>query len=148
NERTKAILSATRATLGKTPPISTPVRLVLTAPTILRYSAGADILGSKVSTWVGPPPSQSQTTEVLRVDLPEDLAAARALSRSDRKNPPKPSPPTLRKSRRVVPSQLVPWRELHKLSMDCSFQHARAGHTANSRFGRKVAGSAWRAPPN
>src|SRR5260370_10590119 len=81
-ERGKAILSATWATFGKTPPISTPGRLVLTAPTTLRYSAGADILGSKVSTWVGPPPSQSQTTEVLRVDLPAAAAAARARSRS------------------------------------------------------------------
>ena len=44
-----------------------PGTLVCTAPVTERYSAGADILGSKVSTCVGPPPSQSQTTEVLRV---------------------------------------------------------------------------------
>jgi len=43
---------------------------------VLRYSAGASVLGSNVSTWVGPPPSQSQTTEVLRDDVPAVAAAA------------------------------------------------------------------------
>jgi hypothetical protein len=35
-------------------------------------------MGSKVSTWVGPPPSQSQTTEVFLVGLPLDAAAQNA----------------------------------------------------------------------
>src|SRR5438270_1502749 len=96
---------------GKTLPISTPGRQVFTAPTTLRYSAGADILGSKVSTWVGPPPSQSQTTEVLRVDLPAAAAEARARSRSGSRKPLIPRAPTLRKSRRLLPSQLVPLRD-------------------------------------
>ena len=46
----------------------------LPAPTVLRNSIGADILGSKVSTWVGPPPSHSHTTEVLRVGRPASVA--------------------------------------------------------------------------
>src|SRR5262245_65339503 len=53
-------------TLFRSPPISTPGIFVLTAPTMLRNSAGADIFGSNVSMCVGPPPSHSQTTEVLR----------------------------------------------------------------------------------
>src|SRR5438046_4007553 len=124
NERTKAILSATRAILVKTPPSSRPATLVCTAPMVLRNSAGAVILGSKVSTWVGPPPSQSQTTEVLRVCWPAADAAARARSRSGSNRPPMPSAPTLRKSRRVEPSQLVPVREPHMFNMTNPFQLA------------------------
>src|SRR5438874_2191233 len=94
-----------------------PLTLVGTAPTVERNSTGAVILGSKVSTWVGPPPSQSQTTEVLREGWPEAAAAeARARSKSGRASPPRPSAPTLRKSRRVAPSQLVPLRDPSRLN--------------------------------
>src|ERR1700730_14499725 len=105
-ERTKAILSAFWAILGKTPPMSTPGMLVLTAPTVLRNSIEADILGSKVSTWVGPPPSHNQTTEVFLVVLPEADSLARARSKSGSMKPLSPRAPTLRKSRRLLPSQL------------------------------------------
>src|SRR5437867_793277 len=124
NERTKAILSATRPILGNTPPSSMPGTLVCTAPTVLRNSAGAVIFGSKVSTCVGPPPSQSQTTLVLRVCRPAALAAARARSRSDRARPPMPSTPALRKSRRVLPSQLVPFLEPQRCNIVNPFQLA------------------------
>src|SRR5258707_1116541 len=146
NERTKAILSAICATFGKTPPISTPGRFVFTAPTTLRYSDGADILGSKVSTWVGPPPSQSQTTEVFRLGLPMAAALARARSRSGSRKPPMPRAPTLRKSRRLPPSQLVPLRDPYTLNMACSSQRARASwlREAGMKAGagrQRVAGS-------
>src|SRR5438445_6424472 len=121
-ERTNAILSATWAILGKTPPSSMPGTLVFTAPTVLRYSAGADILGSNVSTCVGPPPSQSQMTEVFLVGLPSAAALARARNRSGRKKAPIPKAPTLRKSRRVVPSQVILRREFHRFSMHRSFR--------------------------
>src|SRR5260370_13984284 len=121
-ERTKAILSATLAISGKTPPSSMPVTLVGMAPTVERNSAGAVIFGSKVSTWVGPPPSQSQTTEVLRVGWPvAAAAAARARSRSGKARPPRPSAPTLRKSRRLLPSQLVPLRDASTLNISHSY---------------------------
>src|SRR5947209_1174417 len=110
-ERTNAILSALAAIFGKTPPISTPGRQVFTAPTTLRYSDGADIFGSKVSTCVGPPPSHSHTTEVLRVGLPAAAAVARARSRSGSRKLLIPSAPTLRKSRRLAPSQSVLLRD-------------------------------------
>src|SRR5712692_4513207 len=126
NERTKAILSAERAILGKTPPISMPGTLVFTAPTALRNSTGADILGSNVSTWVGPPPNQSQMTEVFLVDLPACLAAARKRSRSGSTKPVAPSAPILRKSRRLDPSQSVLVREPRSRNMVCSFHYARA----------------------
>src|SRR6187200_2462682 len=94
-----------------------PGTFVFTEPVIERYSAGADILGSNVSTWVGPPPSQSQTTDVLRVGLPIWAASARALSRPGRVRPPRPRAPTLRNSRRVEPSQAVPVRDERSVSM-------------------------------
>src|SRR5438128_4713591 len=135
-ERTKVILSATWAIFGKTPPSSMPGTLVFTAPTVLRYSAGADILGSKVSTCVGPPPSQSQMTEVFRVGLPAAVAAARALSRSGKSSPPIPKAPILRKSRRVEPSQLIPCRDPHRFNMIRSFAFRPRVLTAESQ--RKV----------
>ena len=59
------------------PPSSIPGTFVGVAPMILRNSDGADILGSKVSMWVGPPPSHSHTTDVLRVGRPAAVAWAR-----------------------------------------------------------------------
>src|SRR5262245_33057384 len=126
NERTNASLSATLAIFEKAPPTSTPGILVLTAPTTLRNSAGADILGSKVSMWLAPPPSHNQTTEVFLVALPDALAPARARRKSERRSLLSPSPPTLRQSRRLAPSQLVPVREPQRLSTTGSFHWARA----------------------
>ena len=67
-------MSATAAILVNDPPIDTPETLVVTSPVVLRYSDGADILGSKVSTCVGPPPNQSQTTEVSFTASPASAA--------------------------------------------------------------------------
>src|SRR5262245_577828 len=116
-ERMKAILSATRAIRGKVAPISTPGKLVWMAPVVERNSAGAVIFGSKVSTWVGPPPSHNHTTDVLRVACPAADAAARARSRSGSNKPPMPRAPTLMKSRRVPPSQAVAFRLLQRFNM-------------------------------
>src|SRR5262245_9088393 len=118
NERTRAILSATLAILLKSPPISTPGRFVFTAPLTERNSAGADIFGSNVSMWVGPPPSHNQTTDVFFVGLPLCAARARARSRSGKARPPRPRAPTRKKSRRVAPSQLVPLRDASAVNME------------------------------
>jgi hypothetical protein len=117
NEWKKANLSAWAAVFSNVPPSSTPGSFDFTDPVTERYSAGADILGSKVSTWVGPPPSQSQTTDVLRVGLPALDASARALSRPGNVRPPRPRAPIFRKSRRVLPSQAVPLRDERRVSM-------------------------------
>src|SRR3974390_320003 len=101
---------------GNTPPISTPDRLVFTEPIVLRYSIGADILGSKVSTCVGPPPSHSHTTDVFLVGLPELRSAARSRRRSDSMKLPRPRDPIFRKSRRVAPSHVLPLRECQRFS--------------------------------
>src|SRR5207248_1789914 len=128
--------------------ISTPGRLVLAAPTTLRNSAGAVILGSKVSTWVGPPASQSQTTEVFLVGLPACLAAARARKRSGSRKPPRPKAPTLRKSRRVLPSQVFPCRDPHRFNTVLLLSNVPAkppGERPGS--GRWLAGRKGRDPP-
>src|SRR6058998_690470 len=105
NERTKAILSATLAHLGNVPPSVMPGTFVVTSPVTLRYSSGADILGSNVSTCVGPPPNHSHTTDVSLTDLPLFEACSRAASNCGNPKPPKPSPPIFKKSRRPMPSQ-------------------------------------------
>src|SRR5438067_3370202 len=116
--RTNASLSASLAPFSKLPPSSTPGSTVFTDPVTLRYSAGADIFGSNVSTWVGPPPSHSQTTDVLFVGEPVCAVLARARSRSGSSTPVAPSAPTRRKSRRVVPPQAARRREFTSWSME------------------------------
>ncbi len=71
----------------------------------LRYSDGAVILGSKVSTCVGPPPSHSHTTDVFLAALPSAAASARPRNRPARVSDPTPSEPICKNSRRVRPSQ-------------------------------------------
>ena len=85
---------------------------------MLRYSAGASIFGSKVSTCVGPPPSHSHTTEVSLADLPSAAAAERPRSRPESVSPVKPSVPILRKSRRPWPSQSMPVRFPQRLNKE------------------------------
>src|SRR5882724_10676235 len=77
---------------------------------VLRYSTGADIFGSNVSTCVGPPPSQSQTTEVFLVGWPRDFSSARAFRRFGRANAESPSDPILTKSLRLRPLHNGPRR--------------------------------------
>lgn len=91
-----------------------PGTFVFTEPVTERYSDGADIFGSKVSTWVGPPPSHSQTTDVFRVP---PVLAARARSRSGSRTPVAPRAPIFRKSRREPPSQAGVRRDVTSLSM-------------------------------
>src|SRR5579872_6729402 len=117
NERTKAILSATRAISGNVPPSVTPGRTVDTSPVTLRNSGGAVILGSNVSTCLGPPPSHSQTTDVSLTCSPLSAALARAAKSPGRESPPSPSVPTFKKSRRVAPSQSRERRSASTLSM-------------------------------
>jgi hypothetical protein len=110
--------SATLAIRSKLPPSVTPARFVFTSPVTLRYSAGAVILGSNVSTCVGPPLSQSQITEVSLVDEPAAAAAARVRRRLPRPTPaPRPSVPTRRKSRRDSPAQFPNRRSCRISSM-------------------------------
>ena len=85
--------------------METPAMGVLTSPVVLRYSEGAVILGSNVSTCVGPPDNQTQITE------------ARFRIKSAKVKVPRPSDPTLMKSRRVVPSQSLERRFEVKLNM-------------------------------
>ena len=59
-----AILSTTLASRFKLPPIVMPGSGVVASPVKLRYSDGAVILGSNVSTCVGPPANQSQMTDL------------------------------------------------------------------------------------
>src|SRR5262249_20152029 len=83
-----------------------------------------------------PPPSQSQTTEVLRVAEPAAAAAARARSRSGSSRPPRPSEPTRRKSRRVAPSHAVALRDPRSWNMRHSlFCSARLATTSRWQVG-------------
>src|SRR5205807_7769861 len=116
NERTKAILSATLDILGNVPPSVMPGTFVVTSPVTLRYSLGADILGSNVSMCVGPPPSHTQTTEVSFTSRPAAAAWARAANRPGKLIAPIPSEPILMNSRRVVPSQSRNLRFVNRLS--------------------------------
>ena len=74
NDRTTASLSARAASLGNVPPKVTPGSLVAVSPNMLRYSTGAVIFGSNVSTCVGPPLSQIQMTDLLLIERPFDWA--------------------------------------------------------------------------
>ena len=63
NERTIANRSASRASFGNDEPNVTPGMLVAISPVADRMSAGADILGSKVSNWLGPPCRNRKMTD-------------------------------------------------------------------------------------
>src|SRR5205085_1061859 len=59
-----------------------------------------------------------------------------------------PSAPTLRKSRRVLPSQLVCWRELNTLNMNTdSLKNGRAPVLRSARYWWDSACSRGRLPP-
>ena len=98
NERTTAMRSANCASLGNVPPKVTPGSDVATSPNMLRYSTGAVIFGSKVSTCVGPPCRNNSTTDLSLTKL-LDSARARVASESASVRPPNPSAPTLMNSR-------------------------------------------------
>ena len=69
-----------------------------------------------------------------------------ARRRSGSMRPPRPSAPTLRKSRRLAPSQVVPLRDPLRWNMDRSLQLARASFPRRAeKVG--VAGRKRRAPP-
>src|SRR5271165_846383 len=82
--------------------MSKPGTLVWTGLNSPRISAGASGLRSYMSSWVGPPFSQTMMT----LFGAERMApSARRRSRSAKDRPRAPSPPTRRRSRRVRPSQ-------------------------------------------
>src|SRR5207245_9031699 len=91
--------------------------LVRTAPVAERTSSGALGLGSNVSICDGPPASQTQTTEVAFADLEVGTPTSRACSRWWRERPPSPSAPTRKKSRRDVPSHVIPRRDDRKVNV-------------------------------
>src|SRR5438034_8619687 len=96
--------SAIAASLGNELPKVTPGILVGISPVALRISAGADIFGSNVSNWLGPPWRNRKTTALSVTGLPASAGgtpATPADGKSDASDsPPRPSPPTRRNSRR------------------------------------------------
>ena len=84
---------ASFASCGNPPPMVTPGRLVATSPVMLRYSTGAVIFGSNVSTCVAPPERNSTTTVLSLMGLPAVPAIARDSNNVDSVNPPRPSAP-------------------------------------------------------
>ena len=121
NERTKAILSATFAISGKTPPNSTPGRLVFTAPTVLRNSTGRRHLGIEGFDLRGsaaqPEPDDGGVAGGLAVRGCRSAGAEQI----GQQQAAQAECADLRKSRRVAPSQLVPWRDASRLNMRRSF---------------------------
>src|SRR5436190_9597370 len=88
--------------------------LVLISPVALRISAGAVIFGSNVSYWLGPPCRNRNTTALSVTGLPASESGTPATpdeGNSDASDsPPRPSPPTRRKSRR--PYRVGPQSEI------------------------------------
>ena len=82
-------VSPPRRCAGNVPPIVTPGSFVFTSPVVLRYSRGAFMCGSNVSTCVGPPASHSQMTEVSLTGLPWALASARAANSAGKREAPR-----------------------------------------------------------
>src|SRR5581483_6690520 len=109
-----------------------------------RYSLGAVGFGSNVSTWVGPPPSQSQTTAVFRVGPPAPAAFDRAWSSVGRVRPVAPRAPILRKSRRVRPSQSGWRRALVSRSMGSVLGERNVEAGGGRPDGRNPVGTAAR----
>ena len=67
-----------------------------------RTSTGASGLRSQTSMWDGPPGRKTMMTDLWLLRLP---LAASARSRSGNVSPPSPSAPTVKKERRLMPSQ-------------------------------------------
>src|SRR5436190_2018068 len=103
NDRTTHSRSARSASFGNVVPKVTPGIAVLISPVALRISAGAVILGSNVSNWLGPPWQKRNTTDLSVTGLPasESFVPACAVGMSHgSERPPSASEPTRRKSRR------------------------------------------------
>src|SRR5262249_30176956 len=73
---------------------------VATSPVALRTSTGADILGSNVSIWLGPPCIKRRTTALSVSGRSEGAAAERDGNSHGSDRPPRARLPTRRKSRR------------------------------------------------
>src|SRR5262245_26213184 len=106
--------SAIAASFGNVLPNVTPGMAVLISPVAERISAGAVIFGSNVSYWLGPPCRKRNTTDLSVTGLPvsdSGTPARPAEGKSDASDsPPRPSPPTRRKSRR--PYRVGPQSEI------------------------------------
>ena len=101
SERTIANLSARLASRGNVPPNVTPGSVVSISPVTLRMPAGASILGSNVSVWLGPPCRNRKMTLLPVTGRSRSFAPAACVASkfaSDR--PPRPRLPMRRKSRR------------------------------------------------
>jgi hypothetical protein len=92
--------SARTASLGKLPPKVTPGSRVFISPVALRMPSGADIFGSKVSIWLGPPCRKRKMTEQSRTGCRASAARARAASSPGSVRPPRVRLPIWRKARR------------------------------------------------
>src|SRR5438034_7311017 len=114
NERTIVSLSEARASLANVPPNVIPGVLVATSPVALRTSAGACILGSKVSIWLGPPCMNRKMTalSVSNRCASVPLLSAGKSEASDR--PPNPRLPIRRNWRR--PNRASPTVSMGSLS--------------------------------
>ena len=66
---------------------------------------------------VGPPASQTHTTEVFFTGLPAAAASARAANKPGNVNAAGPSAPTFKNSRRVVPSQSRKVRSVFRVNI-------------------------------
>src|SRR5438270_12398127 len=94
-ERTSANLSMRLAIFGSSSEIWMPATLVEIGLKLLF------VLGSQVSTWLGPPSSQKRITALAFPFAGEPVSAA-AESASRRESPRKPSDPAVMKLRRDV----------------------------------------------
>src|SRR5688572_21471813 len=81
SERMNDTFSNRFATCGIRALVKTPGVFVLHTPNGPRNSAGASGLGSKVSSWLGPPSSQMRMTDLSFAALPLPFAFAWACAR-------------------------------------------------------------------
>src|SRR5262249_7121376 len=105
-ERRIASLSMMRACRGRCSPIWMPVTLVRIGFDSPRPWTGAPGLRSYMPLCDGPPASHSRITDRRGVPPPFSLARARCRSSAGRLSPPSARLPTLRKVRRLTPSQV------------------------------------------
>src|SRR5262249_28473735 len=117
-----ASLSVTAAIFGNNSQKRTPGIRVGMVPNGPRYSSGAFGFGSQVSSWLGPPHSQSKTTDLA---VPDKLPSARYFKRSARDRPRTIGSPTWTNARRESVWQVrAVWRPTR--SMSAVYRHAVA----------------------
>ena len=146
-ERTTAILSALRANSGKTPPNWTPGRQVVhrdrrccgTRPGRRRLGVEGFDVGRAAAE---PEPDDGGVARGLALCG----GAARAPQQVGQHEAAEAERPTLRKSRRLAPSQVVPLRDPVRWNMNRSLQMARASFPRRAEK-EGVAGRKRRAPP-